>query len=46
MSREQQVHKNWCDLMVARAKENKRKADYPYKLMMWKGEQKWKLSTI
>ena len=31
-----QVHKNWCDLMVTRAKKAKEGSDYPYRLMTWK----------
>lgn len=38
MSRKE-THKAWCDYMIAKTKENKRKADYPYKLMLWKGGQ-------
>lgn len=30
------VHKAWCDAMIARAKKNKESSDYPYKLLLWK----------
>jgi len=35
-----QVHKAWCDAMVARAKKAREGSDYPYKLMTWKGDTK------